>query len=38
MDNNIKGGRIYYIDYLKSIALCAIVIAHVAAPNVISQL
>lgn len=38
MDNNIKGGRIHYIDYLKSIALCAIVIAHVAAPNVISQL
>lgn len=38
MENNIKGGRIYYIDYLKSIALCAIIIAHVTAPNVISQL
>ena len=38
MDNNIKDGRIYYIDYLKAIALYAIVIAHVAAPNVLSQL
>lgn len=37
-NNKENSERLYYIDYLKAISLCAIILAHVNAPLILSQL